>query len=555
MPALRDFQAEDVRNVLEAHQTHQSVLGRAATGLGKAVELAELVSHYSQTGRVMVLVDVTKLVRQLAATIFWYTGSEPGIEMADERANNGQFLKGKDRVIVSTVQTQYSGDEGTERYRLFDPKEFSCLLLDETELFLAPKARSVVDYYTTGNPDIKVFGCTATPIRTDGVTMGELFTHVAFDRDILWGRDNGWLVKPRQAFVRVSLDFSTMKVRKNEDGERDYSDAEIAEKIENEQTLIELAKGIHEVAKTRKSIVVCPNVSSAKAVSHYIDAESPGCARVIYGEMADKEKDSTFYAFENDEFQFLVSVMMLTKGFDSPNVSAVFNCRKTRSKRLYTQVMGRGTRPHKTIVAALNACEGPSQRLVMIADSIKPDMLMVNMVGIDDEVRDITILDILTATDTKIRDRATKNMLDSDAESADPAEAVAEAEAQLAEEEEKRKRRLIKVKANVDVEYVDDLRTGGMVHSARGTYDVKLANAREVCRKFRVTDNEMAKMSAETIRSLSGQLIARCKAKLCSWRQAKVLRKNGYSREQLRGMSFADASLNLDAIAKRQGWK
>jgi ATP-dependent helicase IRC3 len=273
MPELRSYQSDDVAAVIAAHAEHRCVLGRAPTGSGKAVALAAIAQHYAQFGKVMVLVDVGKLVHQLAETVEWFTGQLPGVEMADRTVLADWF--DPPRIIVGTVQTQYSGPPGRERYRRFDPSEYSALLLDECELFLAPKAREVVDWYVASNPSIRVFGCSATPFRTDGIAMAELFDHVAFDRDIRWGVDDGWLVRPLQGFVRVSLDFSTLKIRTNDYGERDYSDAEIAERINNERTLIELAQGIIHAAGDRRSIIACPDVESAKAVAHYLRRRAP----------------------------------------------------------------------------------------------------------------------------------------------------------------------------------------------------------------------------------------------------------------------------------------
>ena len=51
MPELRPFQLEDFNQVLEAHQTYQRVIGRAATGLGKAVICAALAEKYAERGR------------------------------------------------------------------------------------------------------------------------------------------------------------------------------------------------------------------------------------------------------------------------------------------------------------------------------------------------------------------------------------------------------------------------------------------------------------------------------------------------------------------------
>jgi superfamily II DNA or RNA helicase len=559
---LRDYQQEDVDAIIAAHQTHQCVLGRAATGLGKAVELAAIAQHYAQFGRVMILVDVAKLVRQLAATVRDYTGMSPGIEMANSCASDFRLGWDQDQIIVSTVQSQYSGKKGNERYRKFQPNDFSCVLLDECEAFLADRASEVVQWYLQ-NPKIRVYGCSATPMRTDGVAMANLFDTVAIDRDILWGIDNGFLVPAKQAYVRVSIDFGSLKIRKSDTDEKDYSEDDIGNLLLEEANLIELSKGIHHVCGDRKSIVVCPNVASAKALTHYLDAEKSGCAQCIYGELSDEEKDLIFDAHQNNKFQFLVSVMMLTKGYDDKTIKCVVNCRKTRSKRLYQQIVGRGTRPLSDVV------DGPpdaESRKAAIAASDKPEMLMVNMIGIDSDVRDMTIVDILGAKQSEeVRTRAKQRMMQDDSIEMDAEKELIEAdEALRAEEEEeetkrreaeaaRERRRRIQVDAHVDVEYQSDFRMNGSagVGGYRGLIPERQLS---IFRKAKLTEVEIAKLSPSKANVLSQEIVRRWKQGLCSWGQAKLLRKYGFTRDSLHDMSFEAAGAEITKI-KANGWR
>lgn len=572
MPTLRTYQSEDVNAVIAAHRTYQRVIGRAATGLGKAVEMAALAAHYAKFGRVMILVDVKKLVRQLADTIEWFTGKRPGIEMGDDKADEGGGLHSTeaDRIIVSTVQTQYAGGDGSERFHKFTPSEFSFLGLDECEIFVSRKDeekryRQVVDWYTEGNRALRMFGCTATPNRTDGVAMAHMFEHVAFDRDILWGINQGYLVPGRQAFVRVSLDFSTLSVRKNKNGDADYSDDEISAKILNETTLIELAKGIIAVAENRRSIIVCPTVDAAVAIADYLNGERKDCARSLFGKMRDEEKDATMDAHQRGDFQFLSSVMMLTKGYDDKKVSAVFNCRKTRSKRLYTQILGRGTRPLQGIIEGV---EPADSRRAAIAASAKPNMVMVNMVGINDDVRDITMVDVLgQAEESAVVERAKKlekeEGLSTDealekaeeeigAERAEKNRAAEQAYEDMEAEEERKIRGKVDVKAHVEVEYHDELSgTSGAGQNSSGSISPRHL---EILRRNKVPESAISRMTPEAAKQLTSQIIYRRKAGLSSYGQAKILQRYDYSKEQLHSMSYADASTAIDAIASN-GWK
>jgi superfamily II DNA or RNA helicase len=426
------------------------------------------------------------------------------------------------------------------------------------------KSRQVVDWYLDGNPELVLFGTTATPRRTDGVAMANLFDHVSADRDILWGISNGWLVPGRQAFVRVSIDFSSLSVKSDEDGEKDYSDAEIAAKINNEQTLIELAKGIVHVAGPRKSIVICPDVASAKAVAHYLDGERPRCSRCIYGAMSDQEKDAIFASYADNDFQFLVSVMMLTKGFDSPDTSAVFMCRKTKSKRLYEQCLGRGTRPLKGVVDD-PALDTPEKRRAAIAASGKPDMLMVNMVGIEEWVRDMSLVDVLgtPGTSDEVKQMAKKKqeeqpdlpLEEAMQQAKEEVEAEQDAERMLAEaaaaetendDVERDLRRRLQVNARVDVEYEDGLTSSRAAATEFAGGDYIPQNQLNILNKAKVPPEDIAKLTADDAKRLSREIVRRWKMNLCSYRQAKALRRFGYTKDQVENVTFAEAKAILD---------
>lgn len=464
---LRDYQVEDVEALMHLRSKGvRSCICRWATGLGKSVLLADLTRELIQHGRVMITVDASVLARDLVDTLSIHLGGHRVGVCTGETKD----LSGNPSVIVSTVQTLYSKDEtGEPRYRrMFKPDRFAALLVDECETSLAEEYSGVVEHFKQ-NPDCFIMGTTATPFRGDGTGMGRLYQHAesqagVLNRDILWGRDYGWLVNVRQGFVHTHVDFSSLKVRKDDSGERDYSDADLAGLISDERTLIELAHGIYKAAAGEPGIVICPNSTElAEKLAWHMGSVEQGCAEAVHGKQG-RRSDDLIDAYKRGDFPFLVSVNKLYKGFDADRVRHVFMARKTKSRRLYEQAMGRGTRPLKDIRDALNASDDEAERRAIIAASDKPHMTMWDLAGVSEKAKDLLgVIDILHGSaSAEVRQKAKAKLLKSD-QSEDVDTAARDAEKQVAKEaaakekRERQRRERLAMQSHVTTEVTDDL--------------------------------------------------------------------------------------------------
>lgn len=484
--ALRDYQRADCDAILrEWNAGKRGVVCRHSTGLGKSVAIAELCRLVTQ-GRILVLVDVGSLATDLNRTIITHTGEVPGILTGPFKAHWDHA-----RIVVATVQSMYAGEQTAERFREFDPMQFGTIIIDECESSIAERYSETIEYFRAVNPAIKIVGLTATPFRSDGRGMAELYDYAAtepgeLNRDILWSVTNGWLVKPRQGFVRCKLDFSTLKLRKQADGGKDFSDDDIADLMSNQDEVQwrEMAESIHKAANGKQSIVMCPNsVEIAKVVASHLcgAAGNLKAARAVYGaqgEEANEEMDR----FKNGEFSYIVAVKKLEKGFDYDQVRCLFLLRKTKSRRLYEQFLGRGARPLVSVRAALNAESDPAKRMKIIAESEKPYFVLFDLVGVHPDVKDLGVIDILgskhctEAERERIKDKQLEDGFDDDGNPIEPedlgdqarevkADIRAEAEAKLERERQERERQrriAIDIQSHVEVEVFDNFgATGG----------------------------------------------------------------------------------------------
>lgn len=578
----RQYQRDDVAAAIEAMRTHRRAIGRAATGLGKACMVAMLADHYVRTTgkRVLILVDVAKLVRDLAETVEWVTGTPPGIEMADRRAMRRDGMIPAERVVVASFQSMYAPEVGKERFREFEPADFALVIADECEtIFPADnRSRSVIDWFLS-NPACHLFGCTATPFRSDGTAAAEAFDAVAFDHDIIWGIEEGWLVSAKQAFIHVNIDFSSLKVR-SESG--DYTSDDVADLLlkVDEAEALKLAKAVLKASEFGRTIVVCPRVDVARAIADWINGDRPGASRCIYGALGDEEKDDIFRAHEAGEFPILTSCSMLTKGYNDRRVAVVVNCRPTKSRRLFQQIVGRGTRTLADLVDRPELMSGTAEaRRAAIAASAKPHMILVNLVNVDQGVRDLTVVDILgerkAGGDEQVIDRAKELQL------ADPTLDVDQAVEQAAEEVEAEReanqlmaaeaqalsdavdasveaemRRRAQVEAEVHVEFVDDLTAvagGGITHSERMSHVEGITAKQWALLEKQIPERDLRKFAPLELQRLAKVIPARMRQGLCSYKQAKLLQDRfGYTKADTAHMTREEAGRILDARMKRR---
>jgi len=100
----------------------------------------------------------------------------------------------------------------------------------------------------------------------------------------------------------------------------------------------------------RHSILVfCSSVANAEKVCTEIIEQLPTTTtKIITGETKPDERAETIEEFKAESLRFLINVMVLTTGFDAPNVDCVTIFRPTVSPGLFYQMVGRGFRLHQT---------------------------------------------------------------------------------------------------------------------------------------------------------------------------------------------------------------
>lgn len=539
---LRPYQAAASDAVFQEWQDNDSTLVVMPTGGGKTVLFADVIRRVFPR-RALVIAHREELIFQARDKIQRVTGLSADVEMGECRADSGLF--GSCRVVVSTIQTQCSGGDGGGRMSKFDPQKFGVLIIDEAHHATSPSYRRVIDYYRT-NPALKVLGVTATPDRADEAALGQVFQSVAFDYEVLDAIHDGWLVPIEQQVVHVEgLDYSNIRTTAG-----DLNGGDLATVMEAEKNLQQIASASVEIIGRRRALVFTSSVKSAEMTAEIFNRHRMGMASWVCGKTDRDERRRVLADFAAGKLQVVCNCGVLTEGFDDPGVEVVIMGRPTKSRALYSQMVGRSTRPLPGVV---DGPESADERKVAISASAKPSCLVVDFVGNAGRHKLVTSADILGG---KVSDEAIELAVSFVKKSGKPvkmAEALDEAEAELREQkrlaEVARRARLVAsarfTRQSVDpfdVLHIDPVKPRGWDNVKQLTEKQRSLLAKQGINPDNLSFSQGKQLISEIFRRWDG--------KLCSFKQAKILKRYGYSTE----VSFAEASATIGSLAKN-GWQ
>lgn len=232
-------------------------------------------------------------------------------------------------------------------------------------------------------------GVTATPDRLDREALGQVFSSEAMTYEIADAIKDGWLV-PVKAHTTIvtSLDISGVGTTAG-----DLNQGELADQLERERPMHEMAASITKECDDRRAIVFTVSVRQAEKLASILNDYKPDCARFVCGETPKDERAAILAAHKRNEFQFLTNVGVLTEGYDDPGASMIVMARPTKSRALFAQMLGRGTRPLPGVVD--DADDSPEHRRAAIESSAKPNMMCLDFTGNCGRHKLVTPADVL----------------------------------------------------------------------------------------------------------------------------------------------------------------
>ena len=318
---LRDYQQEAIDNLKKMREDGKTIaLLYHATGVGKTITAA--TDAKAVGGRTLFLVNALKLASQAKdtfakvwpeATLGEYTGSQKDISQT---------------VIFATVQSI------SKDLAKFSPTDFDYLIVDECHHAAANTYQKISTYF---HPKF-ILGLTATPERSDGEDMLELFQNVAHKMDLKTAVERGVLVPIRCIRVKTNIDLTDVRINGIK-----YNSQDLESKLfipERNQLIVDTYL---KYVNGKKTVIFCASVDHAAEIAKLL-RDNGVKAEAVSGRDRVEIRDKILKDYETGSTNVLCACDLLNEGWDSPHTTVLFMARPTMSKTIYMQQLGRGTR-------------------------------------------------------------------------------------------------------------------------------------------------------------------------------------------------------------------
>jgi DNA repair protein RadD len=325
-PELRPYQIKAVEDF-----TREIAAGRRRTmlvmptGGGKTVVAAAIIKQFVDAFKsVLVLAHRREIVTQTAD------------KLRDQRISYGIIQAGTsprplERVQVASIQTLHRRAIHAEK---MDLPPADLLWIDESHHTPARTYKQIIDAY----PNTILLGTTATPCRGDGRGLGSIFEVIIEAPQVADLITQGYLVSTK-VYAPTNPDLRGVRTQAG-----DYVETQLAERMDRPKLVGDIVTHWHKFSERRRT--VCFAVSVGHSI-HIRDEfiKSGVRAEHIDGTTPKPERDASLARLASGEIELISNCMVLTEGWDLPEVACCVLARPTKKMGLYRQMIGRVLRP------------------------------------------------------------------------------------------------------------------------------------------------------------------------------------------------------------------
>jgi DNA repair protein RadD len=314
-PYQKDF-IDDIRDSFRAG--NRSVCGVLPTGGGKTICFTWIASEVVKRGKYnAILVHRDSLFKQTSTTLTKFDVEHGliGSGYAPNYAHECQVAK-----IATYVN----------RLGAFTP---DLIIVDECHHATAGQYRKVLEAF----PNARVLGVTATPIRTDGTGLGEIFEDMVIGPSIQELIDWGYLVEPT---IYAPPTVGEIEVKRSG---RDFNRKELSRFMDKPTITGDAVGHYKRMCPGVPAVAFCVSIEHAEHVRDSF-REAGFTSETVNGKMKQDEIDRVLNGLGNGSIQVVTSCDLISEGTDIPAIECAILLRPTMSTALFLQQVGRALR-------------------------------------------------------------------------------------------------------------------------------------------------------------------------------------------------------------------
>lgn len=336
---LRDYQKEALESLFDYWRSGKGTnpLVVAPTGSGKSLIIAEFVRTICEanlTIRVLIVTHTKELVEQNQLELLrqW------------EEARTGIYSAGLG-LKQTHAQITFAGIQSIYNH-VFDLGKIDIIIVDEAHMIprtSQTRYQMFLADMRTANPNVCIWGTTATPYRLDSGLLYEgedaLFDGISYSVDMKKLIADGYLVPVVSKGGVKKINLTNVHTIAGE-----YNAKELAYAADDPELVRLAVEEIVAYGKNRKAwLIFASGIEHAEHVATKIKSHGIDC-EIITGETDDKKRDDTIRSYRDGKIRCLVNVMVLTTGFNAPCCDLIALLMATKSTGKYVQIVGRGMR-------------------------------------------------------------------------------------------------------------------------------------------------------------------------------------------------------------------
>lgn len=340
---------------LQQNNKHKALL-ISATGTGKTY-LSAFAVKKANPKRLLFLAHREQILKQACKT---FAKIIPDIQYGILSANHKDFHK---PYLFATINMLNKEENLTQ----FTPTHFDYIIIDETHRAGASSYLKILNYF---QPQF-LLGMTATPERTDGFDIYQLFDHnIAYEIRLNQAMQEN-LLCPFHYFGITDITVDDQEINDNSTFNDLTTDARVTHIINQSQYY-----GFS--GERLRGLIFCSHIEEAQILSQKFN-ERGFHTIALSGKDSQETRTNAIHKLEQKErstgLDYIFTVDIMNEGIDIPAINQIIMLRPTKSAIIFVQQLGRGLRkyPQKDYVVILDFI-GNYQNNFMIPIALSGDI-------------------------------------------------------------------------------------------------------------------------------------------------------------------------------------